>query len=76
MAQMVKSLPAVQEIRVPSLGRDDPTGEGNGSPLQDSCLENPVDGGAWQATVNGGHKESNTTERLTHTIFILLISNK
>ena len=53
MAQMVKSLPAMRETRVPSLGREDPTGEGNGSPLQDSCLENPVDGGAWQATVNG-----------------------
>ena len=28
-------------------------GEGNGSPLQYSCLENPMDGGAWQATVHG-----------------------
>ena len=28
-------------------------GEGNGTPLQYSCLENPVDGGAWQATVHG-----------------------
>ena len=28
-------------------------GEGNGSPLQDSCLENPMDGGAWGATVHG-----------------------
>ena len=53
MAQMVKSLPAMQETRILSLDREDPTGEGNGSPLQDSCLENPVDGGAWQATVNG-----------------------
>ena len=26
-------------------------GEGNGNPLQDSCLENPMDRGAWQATV-------------------------
>ena len=26
--------------------------EGNGNPLQDSCLENPVDRGAWQATVH------------------------
>ena len=29
------------------------TGEGNGTPLQYSCLENPVDGGAWWATVHG-----------------------
>ena len=28
-------------------------GEGNGSPLQCSCLENPMDGGAWQAAVHG-----------------------
>ena len=27
--------------------------EGNGNPLQCSCLENPMDGGAWQATVHG-----------------------
>ena len=28
-------------------------GEGNGNPLQYSCLENPMDGGAWQAIVHG-----------------------
>ena len=28
-------------------------GEGNSNPLQYSCLENPMDGGAWQATVHG-----------------------
>ena len=28
-------------------------GEGNGNPLQDSCLENPMDGGAWRAAVHG-----------------------
>ena len=28
-------------------------GEGNGKPLQYYCLENPMDGGAWQATVHG-----------------------
>ena len=29
------------------------TGEGNGTPLQYSCLENPMDGGAWWAAVYG-----------------------
>ena len=29
------------------------TGEGNGNPLQYSCLENPMDGGAWGAAVHG-----------------------
>ena len=28
-------------------------GEGNGTPLQSSCLENPMDGGAWKAAVHG-----------------------
>ena len=36
---------------VPGLGRS--PGEGNGNPLQYSCLENPTDGGTWQATVHG-----------------------
>ena len=40
-------------------------GEGNGNPLQSSCLENSMGRGAWQATVHGGHKESDMTECLT-----------
>ena len=32
---------------------DKDTGEGNGTPLQYSCLENPMDGGAWKAAVHG-----------------------
>ena len=39
--------------------------EGNGNPFQYSCLENPMDREAWQATVHGGHKESDTTEQLS-----------
>ena len=35
---------------------------GNGNPLQCSCLENPMDRGAWQARVHGVTKESDTTE--------------
>ena len=30
--------------------------EGNGNPLQYSCLENPMDGGTWWATVHGSHR--------------------
>ena len=50
VAQMVKRLSAMQETRglVPGLGRS--SGEGDGSPLQYSCLKNPMDGGA---TVHG-----------------------
>ena len=36
-------------------------GVGNGNALQDSCLENPMDRGAWR-----GHKELNTTEAAEH----------
>ena len=37
-------------------------GEGNGNPLQCSCLENPRDGGSWWAAVYGGHTESDMIE--------------
>ena len=36
---------------IPGLGRSH--GEGNGNPLQYSCLENPMERGSWQATVHG-----------------------
>ena len=39
-------------------------GEGNGNPLQYSCLENPMDGGAWWAAVHGVEKNWTFTERL------------
>ena len=49
---------------IPGLGRS--PGVGNGNPLQYSCLENSMDRGAWQATVQSvslrGHKELKTTE--------------
>ena len=56
MAQMVKNLSTMQETQVRSLGREDPLEKENGNPLQYSCLENPMDGGAWWATVHGGTK--------------------
>ena len=49
---------------IPGSGRF--PGEGNGNPLQYSCLENPMDRGAWWATVHGGRKELDRTKRLTH----------
>ena len=41
-------------------------GGGHGNPFQYPCLENPMDRGAWRATVQGVTKESNTTERLNN----------
>ena len=53
-------------VLIPGSGRY--PGVGNGNPLQYSCLENPMDRGAWQAIVDGIAKESDTTERMnTHT---------
>ena len=64
---MVKNLPADAGDggSIPGWGRS--PGEGNGYPLQYSCLENPIDRGTWQATYSPwGHRESNMTEH-THT---------
>ena len=46
------------------LGRS--PGEGNGNSLQYSCLGNPTDKRAWQATVHGGFKELHMTEQLNN----------
>ena len=51
----------VPVYNVGDLGSIPGSGEGNGNPLQYSCLENPMDGGAW---CPWGCKESDTTERL------------
>ena len=58
---VIKNLPAnAGDIRdvgsIPRLGRS--PGVGNGNPLQYSCLENPIDRGAWQATVHGVTKSA------------------
>ena len=41
-------------------------GVGNGNLLQSSCLENTMGTGAWQATVCGGHKKPNTSQKTEH----------
>ena len=48
---------------IPRLGRA--PGEGNGNPLQYSCLENPMNRGVWWATVHGVTKKGDTTEQLS-----------
>ena len=70
VAQMVKNSPAMQEILVQSWPGRTP-GEGNGSPLHYSCLENPTDRGAWRATVHGITKSWDTTELFTVHSYLL-----
>ena len=48
---------------IPGLGRA--PGEGNGNPLQYSCLENPMDRGPWQATVHGVTKSRTQLSNFT-----------
>ena len=65
MGLVVKNLPAnagdiINEDSIPGLGRS--PGEGNGYPLQYSCLENFMDRGARWATVHRITKESDMTE--------------
>ena len=67
VAQRVKCLPAMQETRVQSLGREDSPGEGNGNPLQYSCLENPMDGEAWWAVVHEVMKSQTRLSDFTFT---------
>ena len=59
IAQMGKNLPAIRRPGFnPWIGKI--PGRRNVKPLQYSFLKRPMDGGAWQATVHGGHK------RVTH----------
>ena len=60
-------LPMQEKLRdtgsIPGSGRS--PGGGHGNPLQYSCLENPMDKGAWRAAVHGVTKESDKTEQLS-----------
>ena len=55
-SSVVKNLPVIQENTGLIPGSERSKGEGNGSPLQYSCLQNPMDTGAWYATVHRAAK--------------------
>ena len=66
--QWVKNLPAMQEMKadvhlIPWLGQS--YGGGLGNPLQCSCLENPMDRGAWWATVHEVAKNQTRLKELS-----------
>ena len=48
-------------------------GEGNGNPLQCSCLENPGDNGAWWAAVSGVAQSQTRLKRLSSSMYILVL---
>ena len=53
---------------IPGLGRY--PGEGNGNPLQYSCLENSMDRGTWQATAHGVKNSAHAIENCIHIYFM------
>ena len=63
MAQMVKSLPAVQETRVQSLGWEDPLEKERATHSSILAWKNPMDGGAWRARV---HEVTKSRTRLSN----------
>ena len=68
VALLVKTLPAsagdvTDMVSIPGLGRS--PRQGNGNPLQYSCLENPMDRGAWWATVHGVTKSWRRLKQLS-----------
>ena len=72
----VKNLPANagdegEAGSIPGLGRS--PGGGNGNPLQYSCLENPMDRGAWWATVHGSQRVGH--DRVTNTFTLASTKN-
>ena len=84
VAQLVKNLPANAGDLVSIPGSGKSPGEGNGNSLQYSCLENPMDRGAWQAAAhevegvrrNLATKPPPQPERLNRLRFLLIRSHQ
>ena len=59
-------------MQVQSLGQEDPLLGGHGSPLQYSCLGNPIDRGAWRATIHWVAENRTRLKRLSmHAQYII-----
>ena len=63
----------MQELQIRFLGWEDPLEKENSNPLQYSCLENPMDRGAWQATV---HRVAKSQTRLSNFISVSIEDGK
>ena len=64
-ASVLPAMQETQEAQVRSPGQEDPLEEGMETHYQHSCLENPMDRGAWRATVHRD-SESDVTEAIGH----------
>ena len=73
MAQTVKHLPAMREIWVRSLGREDSLEK---EMATSSCLENPMDGGAWWATAHRVAQSQTRLSDFTFTFFSLCLNHQ
>ena len=71
VAQTVKCLPTMRETQVQSLGWEEPQEKEMVNPLQYSCLENSMDGGAWWATV---HEVAKSRTRLSDFTSLIPVS--
>ena len=67
VAQTLRSVPGMREALVQSLGQEDPLEKEMATHFKYSCLENPMDGGAWQATVYGVTKSQTGLSNFTST---------
>ena len=72
LASLVAQNPPAVQI-FPGLGRS--PGGGHGSPLQNSCLENPMDRGAWLATESDTTERLSTAQQLIHKVLSSFISS-
>ena len=76
MAQTVKRLPGMQETRVQSLGQEDPLEKEMATHSSTLGLENPMEGGAWWATVHGVAKSRTRLSEFTSLHFTLWLCVK
>ena len=72
MAQRLKRLPGMQETRVQSLGQENPLEKEMATHSSTLGLENPMEGGAWWATVHGVAKSRTRLSDFTHSLWFNL----
>ena len=72
VAQEVKNLPAIQETQVQSLGREDPLEKGMTTHSSVLAWKNPIDRGAWRATVHGVTKSRHNWATFTFNLQLVV----